>query len=249
MNKVWTITNHKGGVGKTTATVNIGAGMVALKKKVLIVDMDPQAHASISLGIKKHPESTIYGAFKGLHALKPVNLYENFDIIPSELNFAGAENELSNKVGNEFILEELLEPIKKNYDIILIDCPPALGFFTRNAFVAADRALIPLEPEYLALEGMETLIELVKTIQKRLNKKFKVGGIFFNKFHRRKILNKEIFTTVANDYGNILLKTKIRQTISIGESQLQGLDIFHYDPKGNGAVDFIALCKELLKLK
>ena len=154
MTKVISISNHKGGVGKTTSTLNIGAGLNRLKKKVLLIDLDAQANLSQSLGITE-PVKTIYGALKGKYDLDPMPIAKGLDLVPSEIDLSGAEIELAAEAGREYILKELIEPISKNYDYILIDCPPSLGLLTINALTASTEVYIPLQAQYLALQGFD----------------------------------------------------------------------------------------------
>lgn len=149
MSKVISISNHKGGVGKTTSAINIGAGLNLLKKKVLLIDLDPQANLTQSLGLTNQ-ERNIYGALKGEYKLEPITILKGLDIIPSTLDLSGAEIELSSEPGREYILKELIEPLRSSYDFIIIDSPPSLGLLTINSFTASDEILIPLQAQYLA---------------------------------------------------------------------------------------------------
>ena len=151
MSRVIAISNHKGGVGKTTSALNIGAGLNSLGKKILLVDLDPQANLSQSLGITE-PEINIYGALRGRYPLQPVEITEGLDLIPSTLDLSGAEVELTGEAGREYILKELIDPLRNSYDFILIDSPPSLGLLTINAFTASDEVYIPLQAQYLALQ-------------------------------------------------------------------------------------------------
>lgn len=246
MNKIISISNHKGGVGKTTSALNIGAGLSILKKKVLIVDLDPQANLSISLGVND-PENNIYGAIKGDYAPSVLNIVKGLDLIPSTLDLSGAEIELSSETGREYILKELLEPFRENYDFIIIDCPPSLGLLTINAFTVSDEILIPLQAEYLALRGLTKLLEIIEKVKKRLNTKLQIGGVFITQFDSRKILNRDIVETIEKHFQEKVLKTKIRDNVSLAEAPSTGMDIFRYNAKCNGAEDYLNLSKELLK--
>jgi chromosome partitioning protein len=152
MSKVISLLNHKGGVGKTTSTINIGAALVKLGKRVLVLDLDPQANLTLSLGVPRQ-KITIYEALRGEGELAPYSIRENFDVIPSTLDLSGAEMELINEAGREFILRELFEPLQTEYDYILIDCPPSLGLLTLNALTSSNHVIIPLQTEFLALQG------------------------------------------------------------------------------------------------
>ena len=246
MSKIISISNHKGGVGKTTSAINIGAGLANLKKKVLLIDLDPQANLSQSLGIE-NKESNIYGAIRGEYRLEPVNVYKGLDAIPSTLDLSGAEIELSSEAGREYILKELLEPLRPSYDFIIIDSPPSLGLLTINAFTASNEILIPLQAQYLALQGLSKLMEIVNKIQKRLNKELTVGGVFITQYDHRKVLNRDVLETIQKHFKEKVFKTKIRDNVALAEAPTQSLDIFRYNSKSYGAEDYLNLAKEIVK--
>jgi chromosome partitioning protein len=248
MSKVIAISNHKGGVGKTTSAINIGAGLNSLGKKILLIDLDPQANLSQSLGLIDQ-ERNIYGALKGDYNLQPIEVIRGLDVVPSTLDLSGAEIEMSGEAGREFILKELIEPIRASYDFILIDSPPSLGLLTLNSFVASDVLLIPLQAQYLALQGLSKLLEVVEKIQKRLNPALQIGGVFITQFDSRKVLNRDVVATIEAHFKNEVFKTKIRDNVALAEAPAQGLDIFRYNPKSNGAEDYLDLSKEILKMK
>ena len=246
MSKTITLSNHKGGVGKTTSVINIGAGLVSLGKKVLLVDLDPQANLSQSLGYRDQ-ELTIYGALKGEQEVKPIEVLPGLELIPSTLDLAGAEIELSAEAGREFILKELLEPLRSSYDYIIIDSPPSLGLLTINAFTASNEVLIPLQSQYLALQGLTVLQGVIEKIQKRLNKGLKLGGVFITQYDKRKVLHREVLQTIQGHLKGLLLKTIIRDNIALAEAPAVGQDIFRYSSKSYGAEDYLALCKEVIR--
>jgi chromosome partitioning protein len=248
MGKVISISNHKGGVGKTTSAINIGAGLNKLGKKVLLIDLDPQANLSQSLGLINQ-EKNIYGALKGEYKLEPITVLKGLDIIPSTLDLSGAEIELSSEPGREYILKELIEEVRSKYDFIIIDSPPSLGLLTINAFTAADEIIIPLQAQFLAMQGLAKLVEVVEKIKSRLNKSLKVGGVFITQYDGRKVLNRDVFDTINTHFKSEIYKTKVRDNIALAEAPAQGLDIFRYNPKSNGAEDYMALAKEILKRK
>lgn len=248
MSRVISISNHKGGVGKTTSAINIGAGLNRLGKKVLLIDLDPQANLSQSLGLIDQ-ERTIYGAIRGEYKLQPVQVVKGLDVIPSTLDLSGAEVELSGEAGREYILRELIEPIRASYDFILIDSPPSLGLLTINAFTASDEVFIPLQAQYLALQGLTKLLEIIEKIKKRLNKELRVGGVIITQYDNRKVLNRDVVATIQAHFKNEVFKTKVRDNIALAEAPAQGLDIFRYSPKSYGAEDYLSLSKEIAKTK
>ena len=246
MSKVISISNHKGGVGKTTSALNIGAGLNKLGKKVLLKDLDPQANLSQSLGVIDQ-DKNIYGAIRGEYKLQPINIIKGMDLIPSTLDLSGAEVELSGEAGREYILKELIDPIKKQYDYVIIDSPPSLGLLTINSFTASDEVLIPLQAQYLAIQGLTKLVEVVDKIKKRLNKSLKVGGVFITQYDNRKVLNRDVVATIQAHFKSEVFKTKIRDNVALAEAPTQRVDIFRYQPKSKGAEDYLALCREIVK--
>lgn len=249
MGNIISVSNHKGGVGKTTTTVNIGAALAQLGHKVLLIDLDPQANLSQSLGLEDK-EPNIYQLLKGEGRPLPINVAERLDVIPSSLDLSGAEVELAGEAGREYILEELLQPLKFRYDQILIDCPPSLGLLTINALTASDEVLIPIQPHYLAAQGLSKLLEVVEKVRKRINKRLKVGSILVTLYDGRKVLNRDVLEALETRFPKELLRTRIRENIALAEAPTQGLDIFRYAPKSNGAEDYLAAGRELLeKLK
>jgi chromosome partitioning protein len=246
MSKVISISNHKGGVGKTTSAINIGAGLNKLGKKVLLIDLDPQANLSQSLGLINQ-DKNIYGAIRGEYKLQPVEVLKGLSVVPSTLDLSGAEVELSGEAGREYILKELIDPIKKQYDYVIIDSPPSLGLLTINSFTASDEVFIPLQAQYLALQGLTKLVEVIDKIKKRLNKNLKVGGVFITQYDSRKILNRDVVDTIKGHFKNDVFKTKIRDNVALAEAPTQGTDIFRYQAKSKGAEDYLALCKEIIK--
>ncbi len=248
MTTVISLSNHKGGVGKTTSTVNIGAGLSQGKsgKRVLLIDLDPQANLSQSLGIT-NADKTVYGSLLGEYPLTPVKVTSKLHVIPSTLDLSGAEIELSSEAGREFILRELIEPLKKDYDFILIDCPPSLGLLTVNALTSSDKVFIPLQTQYLALQGLTKLVEVMDKIKKRLNKKLDLGGVILTQYDGRKTLSKDVAESIETHFKGKVFKTRIRDNVSLAEAPSQGKDIFSYSHKSMGAEDYYELCKEIIK--
>lgn len=248
MGRIIAISNHKGGVGKTTSAVNIGAGLALKGKKVLLIDLDPQANLTISFGIQE-AEHTVYASLKGEYELVPINVAKNIDIVASTLDLSGAESELSSEAGREYILQELIEPVKEKYDYIIIDCPPSLGLLTINAFTAVHEVFIPLQPHYLAIKGLAKIIEVINKIKKRLNKELEITGVFVTQYDRRKILHRDVLETIKTYFGDRVFYTKIRENIALAEAPSTGSDIFAYDNACNGADDYADLVKEILKME
>lgn len=245
--KVICFSNHKGGVGKTCSVSNIGAGLARQKKKVLLIDLDPQANLSISFGLKD-VSMGMYEALRGEVELESIiyTIIENLDIAPSSLDLAGSEIELSSEAGRELILKEALSPLLSQYDYILIDCAPSIGLLTTNALTAADEVIIPLKAEYLSLRGVEKLKEVISKVKNRLNKNLNLGGVFINQFSSRKVLNREIADALDEHFSDTIYKTRIRDNISLAESPGKGIDVFRYNPKCNGAIDYGNLTDEIL---
>lgn len=238
--------NQKGGVGKTTSTINIGAALWRAGKKVMLIDLDPQANLTYSLGIKAHElEFTIYDLLKNEIDLESVLISrDGMKVLPSTLDLSGAEIELSGTPGREFLLKEALNGLK-GFDYMLIDCPPSLGLLTINALTTAKELFIPLQAEYLALQGMKKLLETVELVKKRLNKDLELSGIICTLYDSRKNLNREVEAKVREHFGEKVFKTVIRDNISLAEAPSFGKTIFEYKPNSKGAEDYINLTKEI----
>lgn len=246
MGKIISLLNHKGGVGKTTSAINIGAGLVELGKKVLLIDLDPQANLTVSLGIPRQ-RYTIYESLRGESELVPYTYKENMDIIIATLDLSGAEMELINEAGREFILRELFEPVKEEYDFIIIDCPPSLGLLTLNALTSSDYVYIPLQTEFLALQGLAKIKQVIDKVRFRLNKKLEIGGVVATMYDSRKVLNRDVVETIKKYFGNKVFETLIRDNVSLAEAPAQRQDIFEYNSKSSGAIDYLNLCEEILQ--
>ena len=245
MGKIISISNHKGGVGKTTTAINLGAGLSRLGKKVLLVDIDPQANLTQSLG-KTDQGRTIYGALRGDYDLPEIKIAKNLYLTPSSLDLTGAEVELEGKAGR-YKLKRLIDPLRGSYDFILIDTPPSLGLLTINALTASQEIIIPLQAQYLALQGLTKLIEIIEKVNKRLNKDLKLGGVFITQYDSRKILNRDVDKAIREHFKDMVFKTKIRDNIALAEAPSKGVDIFTYQAKSYGAEDYLALSKEIIK--
>ncbi len=242
------ITNHKGGVGKTTTTVNIGAGLAKLEKKVLLIDLDPQAHLTYSLGIQAHElKNSLYELLRGEKKFDDVVFSKgNIQLIPSSLDLSGADVELANVAGRERLLLESMEG-QNNYDFILLDCPPSLGLLTLNALTTSKEIFIPIQAEFLALQGMSKLLQLIDIVKSRLNEELELTGIIGTRYSSRKKLNVEVIEKIKEYFHSKLFNTLIRENISLAEAPSFGKDIFDYKPGSSGANDYLNLCKEILE--
>jgi ATPases involved in chromosome partitioning len=246
MGKIISLLNHKGGVGKTTSAINIGAGLVELGQKVLLIDLDPQANLTLSLGIPRQ-KITIYESLRGESELVPYTAKEGMDIITSSLDLSGAEMELINEAGREYILQELFQPVMEEYDYIIIDCPPSLGLLTLNALTTSHYVLIPLQTEFLALQGLTKIKQVIDKVRFRLNKELEIGGVIATMYDARKVLNRDVVSTIQKYFGEKVFKTLIRDNVTLAEAPAQRMDIFSYAKSSNGAKDYLDLCKEILE--
>jgi chromosome partitioning protein len=241
-----TLSNHKGGVGKTTSTMNIGAGLAQLGKKVLFIDLDPQANLTAALGVTQ-VEKSMYDYLKGTKPVQPIHLEQGIDLLPASSDLSFAEVELNQETGREYILQELIEPLESAYEFILIDTPPSLGLLTINALTASDKVLIPIDANFFAMIGVGKLTDLIQSIRKRINKKLEIGGVFLTRFDKRKVLHQNVQASTEQHFGDRLLKTYIRENVALGEAPTLGQHIFAYDKESNGAIDYLELCKEILE--
>lgn len=245
MGLIISLLNHKGGVGKTTSCINIGAGLTELGKKVLLIDLDPQANLTLSLGIPRQAV-TIYEAMRGESDIQPYNVKPGLDVITSSLDLSGAEMELINEAGREYILRELLDPISDNYDFILLDCPPSLGLLTLNALTSSNFVIIPLQTEFLALQGLAKIKQVIDKVRFRLNKGLDIAGVVATMYDSRRVLNRDVVETIHKYFGEKVFKTYIRDNVALAEAPAQRKDIYAYQPKSAGAEDYLALCREIL---
>ena len=245
MGIVVSLLNHKGGVGKTTSAINIGAGLVELGKRILLVDLDPQANLTISLGIPRQ-KITIYEAMRGEGELIPYTHKPGLDIITSSLDLSGAEMELINEAGREFILRELISQIEDEYDYILIDCPPSLGLLTLNALTSSRYVLIPLQTEFLAVQGLAKIKQVIDKVKFRLNKQVEMVGVIATMYDSRRVLNRDVVEIIHKYFGDQVFGTYIRDNIALAEAPAQRKDIFDYNPKSPGAQDYLDLSREFL---
>ena len=252
--RVISLVNQKGGVGKTTTTINLGAGLLKAGKRVLLIDLDPQASLTYSLGIRPELDEslkTMYSVIKGTTELKDAIItHDNgLHIAPSHLDLSSMELELTSQAGRELILKEALRPVLKDYDYILIDCSPSLGILTLNALVASREVFIPLQTEYLAMQGMSKLMETLAIVKQRLNHDIEFTGIIGTMYDGRKTLPREVIETIRSHFKDMLFKTLIRSNVSLAEAPSYGQDIISYRPDSYGAEDYQALAKEVIAME
>lgn len=248
MTKIIAIVNQKGGVGKTTSTINIGAGLARNRKRVLLVDFDPQGSMTISLGIDaKSLKYTMFDVMTGeCEAKEAINKLSNCDLIATDQRLTIAEKNISDQTGREYVLKEALQPIMNEYDYILIDNTPSLGLLTINALTACNEVYIPTQAEYLAMSGIVELKKTIETIKKYTNKKIAVTGVIVTMYDNRKNLHKDIVAKLEEAFPQKVFNTKIRNNVAIAEAPINGVDIFEYDPKSNGAIDYNGIVSEIL---
>lgn len=240
--------NQKGGVAKTTSVINLGDALHRSSKKVLLIDLDPQAHLTYSLGIQAHDLSaTVYELLKGSVTWQDALIHRSsIDVLPSSLDLSGAEIELSGIPGRELLLREHIEKSAFHYDYILIDCPPSLGLLTLNALVAAREIFIPMQPEFLSLRGVGKLLQVVEIIRSRLNPVLRITGVIATRYNNRRNLDKEIMEKIHSYFGDRVFQTVIRENVALAEAPSFGQTIFEYRPQSNGAEDYEKLCREVL---
>ena len=260
--RVIALMNQKGGVGKTTTTVNLGAALAETGRRVCLVDLDPQAHLTINYGVE--PSADVCSLYNilvdGSSFLEAVfKIDDNIALVPSSIDLAAAEVELVSVLGRETLLKKRLESAQHDFDFILLDCPPSLGLLTLNALAVADEVIIPMQPHFLALQGVAKLLETVQLVNRRINPKLKVSGIVLTMFDSQTKLSNEVVeelnSFILNALGKPLpwagariFKSKIRRNIKLAESPSFGKHIIAYEPSSNGAADYRALAREVMAM-
>ncbi len=251
MGKIISIANQKGGVGKTTTTINLSACLAEAGKRVLVIDMDPQGNTTSGLGIEKdEAENTVYEVILRTVDIKDAiieNIFDNLDIIPSNVNLAGAEIDLIDVENREYILKDSLAEIKDNYDFIILDCPPSLSMLTVNAMTASNTVLVPIQCEYYALEGLTQLMHTINLVKKKLNPKLELEGVVFTMYDSRTNLSLQVVENVKDNLQEKIYKTIIPRNIRLAEAPSHGLPINIYDKRSTGAESYRNLAQEVIK--
>lgn len=246
--KVISMINHKGGVGKTTSTLNLGKALSLEKKKVLIIDLDPQANLSQAAGIEEPEKNIFHIMCEGEEEFPIIKLGKKFHILPADLDLSEAELRLQSDVNGYFVLRKALETIQDDYDYILIDCPPSLGILTLNALISSTAVIVVVQSEYLAVKGLQTIMDLIDKLKENLNENLEVMGMLLTQLNRT-VFRKSIAETVTNMYEDKVFKTKIRQNITLAEASSAGQDVFTFDKECAGAEDYTNLAKEVIALE
>lgn len=251
MSKIISLANQKGGVGKTTTSINLSAALAAQGKRVLLIDADPQANTSSGLGVEiRELDNTIYECLvNGVdpHTAIIQTKTKNLNLIPSHIDLVGAEIEMLNMEQRELLLKKLLQQVRDEYDYILIDCSPSLGLITVNALTASDSVIIPVQCEFFALEGIAKLLNTIKIIKSKLNPSLKIEGFLLTMFDNRLRLSNQVYEEVKRHFGDLVFNTVISRNVRLSEAPSHGLSVLDYDPHSKGAQNYVSLAKEVIK--
>jgi chromosome partitioning protein len=250
--RVVAVCNQKGGVGKTTTTINLGAALAEFGRKVLLVDFDPQGALSVGLGIQPHElDLTVYNLLMERSASVSDVIVKTsvagMELLPSNIDLSGAEVQLVHEVGREFVLGGVLEPLLPDYDVILIDCQPSLGLLTVNALACCDGILVPLECEYFAMRGVALLTETIDKVSRRINPRLTMDGLLATMYDSRTLHSREVLTRVVDRFGDQVFHTVISRTVRFPDATVAGEPITNFDPASNGASSYRELAKEVLE--
>ena len=252
MARIIAIANQKGGVGKTTTSINLSASLAEKGKKVLAIDLDPQGNMTSGLGVDKAEQNTVYELILGECSVSEAitdTVVENVKLIASNVDLAGAEIELIGENDKEYILQKKVDYIKEDYDFIIIDCPPSLNMLTVNAMTTATSVLVPIQCEYYALEGLSQLIHTINLVQERLNPHLKLEGVVFTMYDVRTNLSNQVVETVKQNLDTTIYETMIPRNIRLAEAPSYGVPINMYDPKSSGAESYRKLAQEIIERK
>ena len=251
MSKIISLANQKGGVGKTTTSINLSAALATQGKRVLLIDADPQANTSSGLGVEiRELDNTIYECLvNGVdpHSAIIQTKTKNLSLIPSHIDLVGAEIEMLNMEQRELLLKKLLQQVRDEYDYILIDCSPSLGLITVNALTASDSVIIPVQCEFFALEGIAKLLNTIKIIKSKLNPSLKIEGFLLTMFDNRLRLSNQVYEEVKRHFGDLVFNTVISRNVRLSEAPSHGLSVLDYDPHSKGAQNYVSLAKEVIK--
>ena len=251
MCEIMAIANQKGGVGKTTTTINLSAALAEKGKKVLVIDMDPQGNTSSGLGIDKDElEKTVYQLMIGKNTFDECvqkNVFDNLDVLAANVNLAGIEIETMDMEDRNYILSNIISEIRDRYDFIIIDCPPSLNTLTINSMTTADSVLVPIQCEYYALEGLSQLIYTISLVKERLNSKLTINGVVFTMYDGRTNLSMQVIENVRNNLNQTIYNTIIPRGVRLAEAPSHGLPITQYDNRSTGAKAYMALAEEVIE--
>ncbi len=250
MGRIIAIANQKGGVGKTTTTVNIAASLAAAEKKVLLIDSDPQGNSTSGIGIDRNDIAgstyDLYTGKKSLEEIKKTSHFAWLEVVPARIDLVGVEVELIQMIARERVLKKALAPVKNNYDYILIDCPPSLGLLTVNSLTAADGVIIPVQCEYYALEGLTALMNTIKLIKQDLNPDLAIEGVLLTMYDSRNNLAEQVAQEVRKYFGNKVYTTIIHRNVALSEAPSHGKPALLYDIRSRGAQSYLELAKEVI---